>query len=83
LWIGQKELKRAKRKFGIVLGRIALAFLLVAMTTGLTVQARSQTTSATALREVTDETGRVVKLPTQIGRIVSLAPSLTETVYAL
>ena len=81
--MGQKELKRAQRKFGIVSGRAALAFLLMAVTTGLTVQARSQTASATALREVRDETGRVVKLPAQIGRIVSLAPSLTETVYAL
>jgi len=81
--MGQKELKRVQRKFGIVSGRAALAFLLMAVTTGLTVQARSQTASATALREVTDETGRVVKLPAQIGRIVSLAPSLTETVYAL
>jgi iron complex transport system substrate-binding protein len=81
--MGQKKLKRAQRKFGIVSGRAALFFLLVAVTTGLTVEARSQTTSATALREVTDETGRVVKLPARIGRIVSLAPSLTETVYAL
>ena len=34
-------------------------------------------------REVTDETGRIVRIPQPINRIVSLAPSLTETVYAL
>jgi len=34
-------------------------------------------------REVTDETGRLVRIPLQVKRIVSLAPSLTETVYAL
>jgi len=81
--MGQKELKRAQKKFGMVSLRIALVFLLVAVTTVMTIQARSQTSSAAALRQVTDETGRVVKLPTQVGRIVSLAPSLTETVYAL
>jgi len=36
-----------------------------------------------AYREVTDETGRSVRVPQPVRRIVSLAPSLTETVYAL
>lgn len=36
-----------------------------------------------AFREVTDETGRTVRVPRPVNRIVSLAPSLTETVYAL
>src|SRR5260221_4838414 len=81
--MGQKTLKRARRKFGVSAGTSATAFLLVLATMALPVQARNQKTSATTLREVTDETGRVVKLPAQIGRIVSLAPSLTETVYAL
>ena len=36
-----------------------------------------------AFREVTDETGRTVRVPQPVNRIVSLAPSLTETVYAL
>jgi iron complex transport system substrate-binding protein len=34
-------------------------------------------------REVTDESGRTVRIPQPVRRIVSLAPSLTETVYAL
>ena len=34
-------------------------------------------------REVTDETGRSVRIPQPVRRIVSLAPSLTETLYAL
>jgi cobalamin transport system substrate-binding protein len=34
-------------------------------------------------REVTDETGRLVRVPQPVSRIVSLAPSLTETIYAL
>src|SRR5258707_1598801 len=36
-----------------------------------------------AYREVTDETGRTVRVPQPVNRIVSLAPSLTEIVYAL
>jgi iron complex transport system substrate-binding protein len=34
-------------------------------------------------REVTDEAGRTVRIPQPVRRIVSLAPSLTEIVYAL
>ncbi len=36
-----------------------------------------------ATREVTDEVGRTVRVPLNPSRIVSLAPSLTETLYAL
>jgi iron complex transport system substrate-binding protein len=39
--------------------------------------------AAPAFREVVDETGRTVRIPQPVRRIVSLAPSLTETVYAL
>ncbi len=39
--------------------------------------------SSPATREVVDETGRSVRVPLVSSRIVSLAPSLTETVYAL
>ena len=46
--------------------------------------ASSATPAATPLfREVTDEAGRTVRIPQPVRRIVSLAPSLTETVYAL
>lgn len=75
-------MSRAADKFVIRVGRATLALLFVALAASLPVDARNQT-SAPTLREVTDETGRVVKLPTQVRRIVSLAPSLTETVYAL
>ncbi len=41
-------------------------------------------TSPTPLfREVVDEAGRTVRIPQPVRRIVSLAPSLTETIYAL
>jgi len=65
------------------LWRAALSALLFAAPLPLSVSARVQNGAAPALREVTDETGRVVKIPQPVLRIVSLAPSLTETVYAL
>jgi iron complex transport system substrate-binding protein len=36
-----------------------------------------------AFREVTDELGRTIRIPQTLNRIVSLAPNLTETLYAL
>jgi iron complex transport system substrate-binding protein len=36
-----------------------------------------------AYRQVTDEIGRTIRIPQSIRRIVSLAPNLTETIYAL
>jgi ABC-type Fe3+-hydroxamate transport system substrate-binding protein len=75
-------LKGAGNKFVTRTGRTMLAFLFAVLAASLPVQARNQAPGP-ALREVTDETGRVVRLPAQVRRIVSLAPSLTETVYAL
>jgi cobalamin transport system substrate-binding protein len=39
--------------------------------------------SSPAFREVTDEAGRRVRVPVDVRRIVSLAPSLTEVLYAI
>jgi len=36
-----------------------------------------------AFRTVSDETGRTVRLPVPVRRVVSLAPSVTESIYAL
>src|ERR1700730_2800375 len=36
-----------------------------------------------AYGEVTDEIGRPIRIPPSIHRVVSLAPNLTETIYAL
>ena len=41
------------------------------------------TTSATETREVTDEAGRHVRVPARPQRIITLAPNLTEIVYAV
>jgi iron complex transport system substrate-binding protein len=60
---------------------IAAMLSCAALSHGQSVPA-SATTSPT-FREVTDEVGRSVRIPQPVNRIVSLAPSLTETVYAL
>lgn len=62
----------------------AAAFaLFLASLLSIATKTTAQSAAAPALHEVTDEAGRVVKLPVAVHRIVSLAPSLTETVYAL
>lgn len=62
--------------------RLALSLLLSVAGIGFPARACAQN-GAASLREVTDETGRLVKIPQPVRRIVSLAPSLTETLYAL
>ena len=42
-----------------------------------------KTTSQADTKIVTDGTGRSVAIPIHVQRVVSLAPNLTETVYAL
>jgi iron complex transport system substrate-binding protein len=59
--------------------RFAVA-LLAALVSGA---AQTSTAGQTAPRAVTDEVGRTITVPAEVKRVVSLAPNLTETVYAL
>lgn len=65
------------------------AFILVACALLLAVSCSSQRETGTspntaaATREVTDEAGRRVRVPLRPERIVTLAPNLTEIVYAV
>ena len=64
-------------------GLIAVVTMIALASSG-----RAQTVAASAAvpsagREVVDEAGRTVRIPQPVQRIVSLAPSLTETIYAL
>jgi iron complex transport system substrate-binding protein len=64
----------------------ALQILLIAVLIAIGTTAcgdRQKKTSTSATREVTDEAGRRVRLPLKIDRIVSLAPNLTEIVFAV
>jgi iron complex transport system substrate-binding protein len=75
-------LKQAK-----YVGRILLAFAALAPfsfgVSGLRAQSQPAAAETPEFRELTDETGRTVRVPQPVRRIVSLAPSLTETIYAL
>jgi iron complex transport system substrate-binding protein len=62
---------------------LLFAFFFVA-TSGVSAQANSpRPSSQPATRELVDEMGRSVRIPTSPARIISLAPSITETLYAL
>ena len=61
----------------------AAAALLLAAAPSRAQSAPVFSSASPVYREVIDETGRSVRIPQPVRRIVSLAPSLTETVYAL
>jgi ABC-type Fe3+-hydroxamate transport system substrate-binding protein len=66
----------------LLLSGVVLFF--ASQNTAQTAQTPSQTIPApVATHEVIDEMGRTLHIPVNPTRIVSLAPSLTETVYAL
>ena len=80
------RLRRGWRKllgaalFCAVLGRVAHAGLPVA---SAAVWSQSNAANTAPARVVTDETGRRVAIPAEVKRVVTLAPNLTETIYAL
>ena len=64
------------------------ASVAIAACLSFTAPLRAQSVSADSpatpvFREVVDEVGRTVHVPQPVRRIVSLAPSMTETIYAL
>ena len=52
---------------------------------GAAAQSRTpqQAAAAESFRTVQDDTGRTIRIPVPVRRVVSLAPSMTESVYAL
>jgi iron complex transport system substrate-binding protein len=77
-----RKLWRAATWRGVAL----VAALSCAYSAGASANAAQTTTAQDARpaqREVTDEVGRKVLLPQEVKRIVSLAPNLTEIVFAL
>ncbi len=63
--------------------RPAALFLFWATLAAEAQPAPAATKASGAVRSVMDDTGRTVFVPAQVRRIVSLAPSLTETLFAL
>jgi iron complex transport system substrate-binding protein len=75
-----------------VAGRFAIALFFLASfslrLSGQDAQTPASSNSAASaanvpLRDVTDELGRKIQIPQNIHRVVSLAPSITETLYAI
>jgi iron complex transport system substrate-binding protein len=68
-------------------GIVVAAFLLSAVfwpVPGAEAQTPAASSAASPIyKEFVDEAGRTVRIPQPVQRIVSLAPSLTETIYAL
>jgi iron complex transport system substrate-binding protein len=66
--------------------KLAYTLLLIACALALSCSPRSENagpSSTIETREVTDEAGRRVRLPLRPQRVVTLAPNLTEIVYAI
>ena len=66
----------------------AVALMIAATARGAEISAAWQAeqaakAAAAATRVVTDELGRRITVPVEVKRVVSLAPNLTETIYAL
>jgi len=71
----------------IHLRRIAAIGILFCVALFFGVRANAEQANASAargsFRTVSDETGRTVRIPVPVRRIISLAPSVTESIYAL
>lgn len=76
--IGETFLFRYSKKTGSPLVALLLGTLLVLGSSCALNKSRSQDS-----REVTDEAGRTVKVTGEIERVISLAPSVTEIIYAI
>ncbi len=91
--LGPVLVKDTTARISLAPARVFLIRWLVALTIGSLLLAGARVESLQAMprdnttgpasREVTDETGRSVRIPQPVRRIVSLAPSVTETLFAL
>jgi iron complex transport system substrate-binding protein len=73
------------RARSLALGPLVLALLLLSLlpASAAATQSPAPAASQPATLAVTDEAGRAVRVPQPVRRIVSLAPNLTETIFAL
>jgi iron complex transport system substrate-binding protein len=68
---------------GLRVGLLMIASLALCGAAKLQAMPRDDLTGSASRIEVKDETGRTVQIPQPVRRIVSLAPSVTETLFAL
>ena len=62
---------------------IKTAVVLLAVSLCVTCASAPTKTVTSNTRELTDDAGRVIALPTKVERVISLAPNLTEIVFAI
>lgn len=77
----RRTLRTRREKTG--LGSLLIVMFAVGLNLSCSNRANQPSPSLAQTREVIDEAGRRVRLPLKIERIVSLAPNLTEIVYAV
>jgi iron complex transport system substrate-binding protein len=75
--------RKIERLFEMRLRAMALSVALMVAAPAVLAAAQSAASAPGKPLAVTDEAGRAVRLPQPIRRIVSLAPNLTETVFAV
>jgi iron complex transport system substrate-binding protein len=76
----------AKQKFvGVSIWRVCevIVFVFFSLCWCAPLPAQTPAPASPAYKDIVDELGRAIRIPQPVQRIVSLAPSLTETVYAL
>jgi iron complex transport system substrate-binding protein len=75
-----RGVSKRERFIGVI---VAVFSLSMAVTQRAAAERVRKPLQVSASQVVTDETGRRVAVPSTVNRIVSLAPNLTETIYAL
>jgi iron complex transport system substrate-binding protein len=65
-----------------MIARLTFCFLLFGLLVGASCRAPEVAAPVTATREVRDDLGRTVRVPEKVDRVISLAPSLTEMIFA-
>ena len=69
--------------FSISLTKTITALVLIWLLFACACNSGKPSTQNTAVRELTDDAGRRVPLPARVDRVISLAPNLTEVVFAV